>query len=59
MQAAIEEAAKGAGVKPGALMPLLRGALSGQLRGPGVNTIGHLVGKDSTLRRIERARGLL
>jgi glutamyl-tRNA synthetase len=58
VQAAIEEAAKGAGVKPGALMPLLRGALSGQLRGPGVNTIGHLVGKDSTLRRIERALGL-
>lgn len=58
VQTAIEEAAKGAGVKPGALMPLLRGALSGQLRGPGVNTIGHLVGKDSTLRRIERALGL-
>ncbi|MES2595467.1 MAG: glutamate--tRNA ligase family protein [Verrucomicrobiota bacterium] len=58
VQTAIEEAAKGATVKPGALMPLLRGALSGQLRGPGVNTIGHLVGKDSTLRRIERALGL-
>lgn len=58
VQTAIEEAAKSAGVKPGALMPLLRGALSGQLRGPGVNTIGHLVGKDSTLRRIERALAL-
>lgn len=58
VQTAIEEAAKSAGVKPGALMPLLRGALSGQLRGPGVNTIGHLVGKDSTLRRIARALAL-
>lgn len=57
-QAAIEEAAKGASVKPGALMPLLRAALSGQSRGPGVTTIAHLVGKDSTLRRIERALGL-
>jgi glutamyl-tRNA synthetase len=35
-------------------MPLLRAALSGQSRGPGVTTIAHLVGKDSTLRRIER-----
>jgi len=57
-QTAIEEAAKGASVKPGALMPLLRAALSGQSRGPGVTTIAHLVGKDSTLRRIERALGL-
>lgn len=58
IQTAIEEAAKGASVKPGALMPLLRAALSGQSRGPGVTTIAHLVGKDSTLRRIERALGL-
>jgi glutamyl-tRNA synthetase len=54
VQTGVEEAAKTSGVKPGALMPLLRAALSGQSRGPGVTTIAHLVGKDSTLRRIER-----
>lgn len=51
---AIEDAAKTASVKPGALMPLLRFALSGQSRGPGVATIAHLIGQASTLRRIER-----
>lgn len=54
VHAAIEEAARQASVKPGALMPLLRAALSGQSRGPGVSTIAHLVGQESTLRRIER-----
>lgn len=52
---AVEATAKAASVKPGALMPLLRFALSGQSRGPGVTTIAHLVGKASTVRRIERA----
>jgi glutamyl-tRNA synthetase len=55
VHAAIEEAARQASVKPGALMPLLRAALSGQSRGPGVSTIAHLVGRESTLRRIDRA----
>ncbi len=55
VHAAIEESARQASVKPGALMPLLRAALSGQSRGPGVSTIAHLVGQQSTLRRIERA----
>lgn len=50
----IEETAQDAGVKPGALMPLLRFALSGQSRGPGVSTIAHLIGKDRTLSRIQR-----
>lgn len=54
VQTGVDEAAKANSVKPGALMPLLRAALSGQSRGPGVTTIAHLVGKDSTLRRIER-----
>jgi glutamyl-tRNA synthetase len=54
VQTGVEEAAKANSLKPGALMPLLRAALSGQSRGPGVTTIAHLVGKDSTLRRIER-----
>jgi glutamyl-tRNA synthetase len=58
VQAGIEAAAKGAGVKTGALMPLLRFALSGQSRGPGVSTIAHLIGKDSTLKRIERTVAL-
>ena len=56
---AIEEAARNAGVNPGALMPMLRFALSGQSRGPGVATIAHLVGKAATLQRIERTVGLL
>lgn len=51
---AIEAAAKDAGVKTGALMPLLRAALSGQSRGPNVATIAHLVGQEITLRRIDR-----
>jgi len=55
---AIEEAAKGAGVKPGALMPLLRFALSGQSRGPSVSTIAHLIGKESTVQRIQRTLAL-
>ena len=55
---AIEEAAKGAGVKPGALMPLLRFALSGQSRGPGVSTIAFLIGKENTIARIQRTLAL-
>lgn len=51
---AVEAAAKAASVKPGALMPLLRFALTGQSRGPGVTTIAHLIGKDSTAQRIAR-----
>jgi glutamyl-tRNA synthetase len=54
VQAAVEEAARAANVKPGALMPLLRAALSGQSRGPGVTTIAHLIGKASTLLRLQR-----
>lgn len=52
---AIEAAAKTLSVKPGAMMPLLRFALSGQSRGPGVTTIAHLIGKEKTLARIQRA----
>ncbi len=58
VQTAVEEAAKTLSVKPGALMPLLRFALSGQSRGPGVTTIAHLIGQASTLKRIERATAL-
>lgn len=52
---AVEAAAKSLSVKPGAMMPLLRFALSGQSRGPGVTTIAHLIGKEKTLARIQRA----
>jgi glutamyl-tRNA synthetase len=52
---AVEAAAKALSVKPGAMMPLLRFALSGQSRGPGVTTIAHLIGKEKTLARIQRA----
>jgi glutamyl/glutaminyl-tRNA synthetase len=51
---AMEASAQAAGVKPGALMPLLRFALSGQSRGPGVSTIAHLIGQTKTCARIER-----
>jgi glutamyl-tRNA synthetase len=51
---AAEAAAKSLSVKPGAMMPLLRFALSGQSRGPGVTTIAHLIGKEKTLARIQR-----
>ncbi|MBL9130390.1 MAG: glutamate--tRNA ligase [Verrucomicrobiaceae bacterium] len=52
---AVETAAKELGVKPGAMMPLLRFALSGQSRGPGVTTIAHLIGREKTVARITRA----
>ncbi len=52
---ALQQTAAAQSVKPGALMPLLRAALSGQHRGPGVTTIAHLLGKEKTLARIERA----
>lgn len=52
--AAIEAAAAQNSVKAGAILPLLRFALSGQNRGPGVATIAHLIGRDATLRRIQR-----
>ncbi|MBE7498159.1 MAG: glutamate--tRNA ligase [Verrucomicrobiaceae bacterium] len=54
---AVEAAARTLNVKPGAMMPLLRFALSGQSRGPGVTTIAHLIGREKTLTRIERALG--
>ncbi|MDB6120289.1 MAG: glutamyl-tRNA synthetase [Verrucomicrobiaceae bacterium] len=44
--ASVEATAKRLSVKPGALMPLLRFALTGQSRGPGVATILVLLGKD-------------
>lgn len=54
IQDAVEATAKTASVKPGALMPLLRFALSGQSRGPGVATIAHLIGRENTVSRIQR-----
>jgi glutamyl-tRNA synthetase len=54
VQQAIAEAASTLNAKPGALMPLLRTALSGQSRGPGVSTIAHLLGRQRTLDRIQR-----
>ena len=54
LHASVEATAKRLSVKPGALMPLLRFALTGQSRGPGVTTILDLVGKTKSLARIER-----
>lgn len=56
LQQAIQDAAASQSVKPGALMPLLRAALSGQHRGPGVTTIAHLIGQQRTLSRIAAAQ---
>ncbi len=55
IQGAVDAVAAEAGVKPGALMPLLRFALTGQTRGPGVTTVIDLIGKEATLKRVERA----
>jgi len=46
-------------VKPGALMPLLRGSLSGQMRGPDVKVMMEILGRDRTLDRISRAVSLI
>lgn len=55
IQVAVEKAASTKGVKPGAILPLLRFALSGQSRGPGVTLIAKLLGKEKTTSRIARA----
>lgn len=54
IQATMKQTAKDKGVKPGAVMPLMRFSLSGQTRGPGVTTIAHLIGKERTLARVQR-----
>jgi glutamyl-tRNA synthetase len=56
---ALNTAAAAQSVKPGALMPLLRAAFSGQNRGPGVTTIAHLLGKQKVLTRLTAAQTLL
>ena len=56
---ALNTAAAAQSVKPGALMPLLRAAFSGQNRGPGVTTIAHLLGKQKVLSRLAAAQALL
>jgi glutamyl-tRNA synthetase len=57
IQVAVEMAAVAKGMKPGALLPLLRFALSGQTRGPGVTLMAKLLGKERTTARIQRAVG--
>ncbi|MCB1227826.1 MAG: glutamate--tRNA ligase [Verrucomicrobiales bacterium] len=59
IQSAIAAAAEKEEVKVGALMPLLRGALSGQMRGPGVTTIAFLLGREKTHQRILQAVSLI
>jgi glutamyl-tRNA synthetase len=41
-------------VKPGALMPLLRASLSGQMRGPDVKLMMEMLGRERVLERIKR-----
>lgn len=57
--ASVEATAKRLSVKPGALMPLLRFALTGQSRGPGVTAILDLLGKDKSVARIQRTVGVI
>ena len=52
---AMKQVATDQGVKPGALMPLMRFSLSGQSRGPGVTTIAHLIGQNRAVARLQRA----
>ncbi len=59
VHASVEATAARLKVKAGALMPLLRFALSGQARGPGVTTILELLGQQRSLARIDRALGVL
>ena len=59
LHTSVEATAKRLAVKPGALMPLLRFALTGQSRGPGVATILELLGKDQSVVRIERTLKML
>jgi len=59
LHTSVEATAKRLSVKPGALMPLLRFALTGQSRGPGVTSILDLVGKDKSLARLERTVAML
>ncbi|MCE9519337.1 MAG: glutamate--tRNA ligase [Verrucomicrobia bacterium] len=41
-------------IKPGALMPLLRASLSGQMRGPDVKVMMGVLGRDRVISRISR-----
>lgn len=59
LHASVEATAGRLGVKPGALMPLLRFALSGQARGPGVTTLLDLLGQARSVARIERTLAML
>jgi glutamyl-tRNA synthetase len=56
---AVNAAAAGQKVKPGALMPLLRFSLSGQTRGPDVKVMMGVLGKDRVLARLDRVQGVL
>jgi len=46
-------------VKAGALMPLLRFALSGQTRGPDVKVMMGILGQERVVQRLERLQGTL
>ncbi len=51
----INEVAAAQKVKAGALMPLLRASLSGQMRGPDVKLMMSVLGKERVLARLDRA----
>lgn len=56
---AFAKVAQEVGVKPGAVMPVLRFSLSGQSRGPDVKLILSILGQPESLRRFERTLSLL
>ncbi|WP_009963710.1 glutamate--tRNA ligase [Verrucomicrobium spinosum] len=56
---ALTQVAATEGVKPGALMPLLRFSLSGQTRGPDVKVMMVVLGQERSIARLGRAAALL
>jgi glutamyl-tRNA synthetase len=57
--AALTAVAAAKGVKPGALMPILRFSLSGQTKGPDVKVMMGVLGKERVLQRLDRAAASL
>ena len=55
LEAGVKELMSEQGIKPGALLTVLRIALAGDLKGPGVFEMMDLLGKEATVQRLERA----
>jgi len=55
IHAAVEQAAEALELKMGKVAQPLRVAVSGRAASPGIDVTLHLVGREATLRRVERA----